>query len=837
LPVQTAYPSFTRSIAVGSSATNLMATSADGITWTGTTVPFTGKIHCVAWNGNYWVAGGEGGTYVLAYSTDGINWTGVTLPTITAIYCLAWVRTTAGVNQWVAGGLTVGGKGWASSTDSIAWTEQTAIFTTATYGLVYANGLLYAVGGNNGGGIASSADLVTWTYTASVRPSNIPFSTAFSIAFNGNSFVVVGSPLNYSNTIAFADFDGTYWQGLNGIFSVKGNDVMYGNGLWVAVGEGISHTIAISQNGYEWTGLGTSIFSIAGTGITWNGERFVATGSGTNTLAYSTDGITWVAAGTSIFSTTTYLGTPGQATKVTSQFVGPPTFPLTDFPRTFYTQTSNAAVALNSRTIQKLPNGTNQAWDARVNSVDGVAGSAYLSFRPATNWTNSMMGLSDAPSTTANYSRINFGVNLNSAGNIDIYESGLYVNSYGTYSLSDRFKILFNGSRVFYYKNSTLLRSVARTSLSSLYMCCSMYTPGAKITDIDFHRMYSLVTSNSNFTTSSFVQSEATGINTDLFPPIYYNSGNLGVSQFQLNLAIAGTLSTGISTSLFTDMFINETRYFSTAAQPGLFDRFNTYNFSFFIPSSITLTSNDRVNFRVRGTKPAGQLYLYGNWVNSNATSTLSTQVINVLANPNGMEYLEFYHSSAETGFQTSELQLYISPVSTLSTNYTNSNIGLEVNRGFLRWSSTLNGQTIQNKFNDITTRTITYTNALYNTSDPRMKRDIETVDPTTLVSSFSSLTLRRYAFIGPFLSTFLLEDSHQLGLLTREVEQVLPGLVHEAPFHHLGLDTIQTLDRAQLKFLHLGVTQSLIQRISTLEGRLAGLRCLYPFVEGAENV
>jgi hypothetical protein len=332
LPIGAPYEPFATVIAVGSSSTNLMASSSDGINFSGVTVPFTQKVNCVAWNGVYWVAGGQG-TYQLAYSTDGINWTGVTLPNITAVYCIAWVQNPGtGVGLWMAGGNTLATKGWASSTNSTSWTEQTAIFDTATYAFVHANNFVYAVGANSGGGIAFSPDLSTWYYHSTLRPSNIIFSTAISIAFNGRSFVVVGSPLNYFNTIAYGDYEGIYWTGLgNTIFSVQGNDVAYGNGVWVAVGEG-TNTIAFSKNGITWTGLGLSVFSLKGTGVTWNGTRFVATGSGTNTLAYSPDGLTWTGNGTAIFPVATYLGSPGQGTKVAAKFVGDADLPEFRFP-------------------------------------------------------------------------------------------------------------------------------------------------------------------------------------------------------------------------------------------------------------------------------------------------------------------------------------------------------------------------------------------------------------------------------------------------------------------------------------------------------------------------
>lgn len=70
----------------------------------------------------------------------------------------------------------------------------------------------------------------------------------------------------------------------------------------VAVGRG-KNTIAYSPDGIDWTGLGTSIFSSVGNGITFYRDKWVAVGKGTNTIAYSPDGINWIGLG-NIFSST-----------------------------------------------------------------------------------------------------------------------------------------------------------------------------------------------------------------------------------------------------------------------------------------------------------------------------------------------------------------------------------------------------------------------------------------------------------------------------------------------------------------------------------------------------
>ncbi len=106
-----------------------------------------------------------------------------------------------------------------------------------------------------------------------------------------------GSP----NTLAWSN-DGKAWTGLgNTIFTSLVYNVATNGQIWVAVGGG-KNTIAWSVDGINWNGLGLSIFSLNGHGIAWNGSMWMAAGSGTNTLAWSRDGINWTGLGISVFT-------------------------------------------------------------------------------------------------------------------------------------------------------------------------------------------------------------------------------------------------------------------------------------------------------------------------------------------------------------------------------------------------------------------------------------------------------------------------------------------------------------------------------------------------------
>ena len=120
--------------------------------------------------------------------------------------------------------------------------------------------------------------------------------------WNGQIFASVGQ--GTTNTIAYST-DGISWIGVGvTIFSTAGYGISSNNTLFVAVGAG-TNTIAYSSNAITWTGLGTTIISSAGNGITNNSIIWIATGSDTsNSIFYSPDGINWTpTTGKTIFST------------------------------------------------------------------------------------------------------------------------------------------------------------------------------------------------------------------------------------------------------------------------------------------------------------------------------------------------------------------------------------------------------------------------------------------------------------------------------------------------------------------------------------------------------
>jgi len=277
---------------------NSIATSTDGITWTGRDprTVFTSIGRGVAYGNGLWVATGEGGNSI-ATSTDGITWTGRTGLTV---FTASGNGVTYANNLWVAVGN--GGNAIATSTDGITWTPRNTpvVFTSTGYGVAYGNGLCVAVG-QGGNSIATSTDGITWTG----RNAPVVFTTnGYGVAYGQNGsgaglWVAVGSG---GNSIATST-NGITWTGRGStVFTTvgAGQGVAYGNGLWVAVGSG-GNTIATSTDGITWTPRNTPVvFTSSGYSVAYGNGLWVATGSGGNAIATSTDGITWTGRNTPV---------------------------------------------------------------------------------------------------------------------------------------------------------------------------------------------------------------------------------------------------------------------------------------------------------------------------------------------------------------------------------------------------------------------------------------------------------------------------------------------------------------------------------------------------------
>ena len=138
-------------------------------------------------------------------------------------------------------------------------------------------------------------------------------------------------------------------------------------------------------------------------------------------------------------------------------------------------------LTLTGTTVTKLTG--NDAWNSECYSLDGYASSVACSFGITSTATSVEAGLNTDPTTSAGFGSVDYGFYLpgysTGTGTIQISENGgIVVANAGTYVLGDIFSIVYENNTVTYYKNSTVLRTVALTSTAKFYFDSSIYRGG-----------------------------------------------------------------------------------------------------------------------------------------------------------------------------------------------------------------------------------------------------------------------------------------------------------------------------------------------------------------------
>ncbi|MCZ8128736.1 MAG: Ig-like domain-containing protein [Microcystis sp. LE19-114.1B] len=202
----------------------------------------------------------------------------------------------------------------------------------------------------------------------------------------------------------------------------------------------------------------------------------------------------------------------------------------------FYIQNTSVSSACNSadeQVVWKLSdlvntqsNGNNLTkttsngnWDGGAASWNTVSNQGYFQFSASETNTERMVGLSST-NANANFNTIQYTWYLRSNGTCEIYESGSFRGSYGTYSNNDLFRISVEAGVVKYYQNN-ILRYISTISPNL-----------PLLVDVSINSVNGTVSNAivSNYFTGSFT---ATGINLGA-SPIY---------QWKLNGANVGTNS------------------------------------------------------------------------------------------------------------------------------------------------------------------------------------------------------------------------------------------------------------------------------------------------------
>jgi hypothetical protein len=157
----------------------------------------TTQVLGVAYNGtNLFVAIGYGGSFRLATSVNGISWTG---RTTSAFPTYGYGISYSSNGIWLATG--TGNPNVAYSSDGTTWSSTVHIASmTNGYGTAFLSNTYLVCG--TAGGVFTSANLTSWTQT-------VPGITAFAISANSNTAICASAG---STTTFSRSENGTTWS-------------------------------------------------------------------------------------------------------------------------------------------------------------------------------------------------------------------------------------------------------------------------------------------------------------------------------------------------------------------------------------------------------------------------------------------------------------------------------------------------------------------------------------------------------------------------------------------------------------------------------------------------
>ena len=236
-------------IALGE-GTNTLGYSKDGIYWKGLgNQIFSTRGNKAVWNGSIWVAVGTGGFWV-ATSYDGIQWTGRHATMMSEGLDVAWNGTV-----FVAVGYG-GTSKFATSKDGITWhglENAENIFSLRASAIVWTGSIWLAYGaGGNTTAYSNSQDGFLWQSTPQ---KNQVIMDASSI-YEGLSPIITASSINSDSTPASNAFDIAqtgFWRSYSGTYDeVTGNSVntttiydstQTANGEWIQIAVNTQKTV------------------------------------------------------------------------------------------------------------------------------------------------------------------------------------------------------------------------------------------------------------------------------------------------------------------------------------------------------------------------------------------------------------------------------------------------------------------------------------------------------------------------------------------------------------------------------------------------------------------
>lgn len=199
-------------------------------------------------------------------------------------------------------------------------------------------------------------------------------------------------------------------------------------------------------------------------------------------------------------------------------------------------------------------------FNARVYSTEGYNIPCYVSFKASQTNLQLMIALNSDPATGINYQNLDYAwfITGDATNNAQIYESNSAIGTFGTYTTSTIFEIIYDGVNVNYYMDGVLKRSVARASTSPLYLDSSFNDNTVAINSLSFGPL-TQINRFSNYTVGGGGLIDISGNNYSsnlTNTAISFDSGG-----FYFNGNTAGALTTPIANSVLDGLSNNTHTY------------------------------------------------------------------------------------------------------------------------------------------------------------------------------------------------------------------------------------------------------------------------------------
>ncbi|WP_353088553.1 Ig-like domain-containing protein [Flavobacterium sp.] len=125
---------------------------------------------------------------------------------------------------------------------------------------------------------------------------------------------------------------------------------------------------------------------------------------------------------------------------------------------------------------------SNVNWNGGAASYNTVGNNGYIEFTASETNTYRMCGLSSS-NVNSSYNTIQFAIYLIANGVYEVYESGSFIGSFGSYNSGDRFRVAVESNVVRYYRNNVVFYTSTITPTLPLLVDVSINSVNGTITN------------------------------------------------------------------------------------------------------------------------------------------------------------------------------------------------------------------------------------------------------------------------------------------------------------------------------------------------------------------